>query len=57
MDITSDMLDVDHTGAGIEGWNDEDGGGDELNKRVEKFGFPVGKGRFMSALFNYSIKV
>jgi hypothetical protein len=44
MDITSDMLDLDPNGAGIEGWNDEDSGGDELNKRVEKFGFPVGKG-------------
>ena len=38
------MLDVDPSGAGVDGFHDEDGGGDEMTKRVEKFGHPVGKG-------------
>lgn len=53
MDITSDMLDVDPSGAGVDGFHDEDGGGDEMTKRVEKFGHPVGKGMcvFRPSLF------
>ena len=55
MDITSDMLDVDPNGAGISGFDEEEGGGDELSKRVEKFGFPVGKGALACPMIQTSI--
>ena len=45
MDITSNMLDVVPTSKpGSFGNYDPDDGGEELAKRVENFGHPVGKG-------------
>lgn len=43
MDITSSHLDVVRPEQGSVGWNDEGDGGEELQKRSETFGHPVGK--------------
>lgn len=43
MDITSSHLDVVRPEQGSVGWNEEGDGGEELQKRSETFGHPVGK--------------
>lgn len=47
MDITSDHLDMIMPGSNFSGLNEGDDG-EELSKRVETFGQPVGKRVFVS---------
>ena len=51
MFITSNMLEVVPTGRpGQYGSYDNDDGGEELAKRVENFGHPIGKGMYSSMI-------
>lgn len=51
LDVTSDHLDVEPVGIG--GMNyDEAETGEELSKRVENFGHPVGRGMLLKVMFS-----